>query len=74
MMDLCPRAPIEKKAKRGRRSKLTTTIDGELHDRLMELYGQGYSLSHIVDSALWNLFDKPPLSFQIAQDNPEESE
>lgn len=72
MMELCPRAPIEKKAKRGRRSKLTTTIDGELHDRLMELYKAGYSLSHIVDSALWNLFDRPKLSFEL--DKPEVSE
>lgn len=73
-MELCPRPPIQKKIKIGRRNKLTTTIDGELHDRLMKLYDQGYSLSHIVDSALWQLFDKPPLSFQLDQDKPEVSE
>ena len=72
MMELCPRPPIQKKAKQGRRAKLTVTIDGELHDRLMKLYDQGYSISHIVDSALWQLFDKPPLSFQIDQGSQEE--
>ena len=71
MMELCPRAPIEKKAKRGRRAKLTTTIDGELHDRLMKLYEHGYSLSHIVDSALWHLFEKPKLSFELDATKPD---
>lgn len=53
-----------KKKKQGQREKLATTVDIVLFNRLNELYAKGYSISHIVDSALWQFFDRPELSFQ----------
>ena len=64
MNQLCPRPPVVKKKKQGQREKLATTVDKVLHDKIMELYEQGYSVSHIVDSALWQFFGKPTLSFE----------
>lgn len=58
---LCPRG---KKGK-GRRVNLSATIDGELFDKLQEYHDKGFNISHIIDSALWTLFDKPPLSFEM---------
>lgn len=65
-MELCPRTPVVKKKKIGQREKLATTIDIVLFNKLNELYAQGYSISHMVDSALWHFFEKPALSFQDA--------
>ncbi|MDD3471803.1 MAG: hypothetical protein PHS86_03385 [Syntrophaceae bacterium] len=65
MLKMAPRAPIVKKHKLGRREKLVITVDGVLHDRLQEMYQDGVSISHVVDSALWHFFGQPKLSFQI---------
>ena len=64
MLKMAPRAPIVKKHKLGRREKLVITVDGVLHDRLQEMYQDGVSISHVVDSALWHFFGQPKLSFQ----------
>lgn len=63
-MELCPRPSIIGKKKSGQREKLATTCDKALFDLLMAKYEEGYSISHIVDSALWQFFDRPELSFQ----------
>lgn len=65
---MAPRAPIVKKHKVGRREKLAITIDGVLYDRLQEMYQDGVSVSHIVDSALWHFFGQPKLSFELDKD------
>ena len=65
MLKMAPRAPIVKKHKVGRREKLVITVDGVLHDRLQEMYQDGVSISHVVDSALWHFFGQLKLSFQI---------
>lgn len=64
MLKMAPRAPIVKKHKVGRREKLVITVDGVLYDRLQEMYQDGVSISHVVDSALWHFFGQPKLSFQ----------
>lgn len=64
---MAPRAPIVKKHKLGRREKLAITLDGVLFDKLQEMYQDGVSISHVVDSALWHFFDKPKLSFEPDQ-------
>ena len=64
---MAPRAPIVKKHKIGRREKLAITVDGELFDRLQEMYQDGVSISHVIDSALWHFFGKPKLSFELEQ-------
>lgn len=58
---LCPRSLT----KAGKRVKLAITLDEEIYKKLQEAYGEGYTMSHIIDSALWGFFDKPQLSFQI---------
>ena len=65
MLKMAPRAPIVKKHKLGRREKLVITVDGVLHDRLQEMYQDGVSISHVVDSALWHFLGQPKRSFQI---------
>ena len=54
----------------GKREKIATTIDFELFELVKVCQQQGQQLSHILDSALWNYFGKPKLSFQ---DESEES-
>jgi hypothetical protein len=58
---LCPRSL----GKAGKRIKLAITLDEEIYKRLQDAYAEGYTISHIIDSALWSFFDKPPLSFQL---------
>jgi hypothetical protein len=57
---LCPRA----KGKEGKRIKLAITLDEVNYNKLQELYQEGYSISHLIDSALWSFFDKHKLSFE----------
>jgi hypothetical protein len=65
MMDvknkLCPRAF----GKAGKRIKLALTLDEQLYNKVMDCFSEGYQVSHIVDSALWNFFEKPQLSFEL---------
>jgi hypothetical protein len=65
-MEKCPR-PI--KGQQARRVKAAITLDGVLYDKLQEVYQEGYSISHIIDSALWLYFDKPTLSFEKEQND-----
>jgi hypothetical protein len=58
---LCPR-PL---GKAGKRVKLAITLDEQIYKRLQEAYTEGYQMSHVIDSALWNFFDKPQMSFQL---------
>ena len=62
-MELCPRAS---KTQQANRVKLAITLDGALYDELQRLYQQGYSISHLIDSGVWLLLDKPKLSFENA--------
>lgn len=62
MLELAPRPPLDKKV--GIRVKKNVTIDASLWQKLEEAHQAGYSVSHLIDSGLWHLFDKPPLSFQ----------
>ena len=64
-LKLCPRSQKTK----SQRTKTALTIDKVLWDKLQEYYEAGYSISHMVDSGLWLLFDKPKLSFE--EDKPE---
>lgn len=59
-----PRPRIFHKKKEGKREKLATTIDSELFELVKARQQQGQQLSHILDSALWNYFGKPLLSFE----------
>lgn len=59
-----PRPRIFHKKKEGKREKLATTIDSALFELVKERQQQGQQLSHILDSALWNYFGKPKMSFE----------
>ena len=61
-LEKCPRPTKSQKADR---VKLAITMDRVLNDKLQELYQEGYSISHIIDSALWLYLGKIPLSFQL---------
>lgn len=63
-MEDAPRPRIFHKKKEGHREKLATTIDSELFELVKARQQQGQQLSHILDSALWNYFGKPLLSFE----------
>ena len=52
------------KSKKGSRTKMAITLDTALYDELQALYQKGYSISHILDSAVWLYLGKPPLSFE----------
>ena len=65
---MCPRAKKDQKAER---TKTAITIDNALWDILQEYYQEGYSISHLVDSALWHFLGKPLLSFET--DKPEKA-
>ncbi|MGC8659240.1 MAG: hypothetical protein ACP5U1_09220 [Desulfomonilaceae bacterium] len=59
-----PRPRIFHKRKEGKRQKLATTIDANLFELIKQRQQSGQQLSHILDSALWNYFGRPKLSFQ----------
>jgi uncharacterized protein YicC (UPF0701 family) len=59
-----PRPRIFHKKKEGKREKLATTIDANLFELIKQRQQLGQQLSHILDSALWNYFGRPKLSFQ----------
>ncbi|MGA8832331.1 MAG: hypothetical protein WB554_12050 [Desulfomonilaceae bacterium] len=69
-MEDAPRPRIFHKKKEGKREKLASTVDSELFELVKSRQQQGQQLSHILDSALWNYFGRPKLSFQ---DESEES-
>jgi hypothetical protein len=58
----CPRPTKEQKANR---VKMAITLDENLYDALQEKYQEGYSISHIIDSALWVHLGRPKLSFEV---------
>jgi hypothetical protein len=43
---------------------MAITLDRVLYDALQEKYQEGFSISHIIDSALWIHLGKPQLSFE----------
>lgn len=59
-----PRPRIFHKKKEGKREKLATTIDSALFELVKARQQQGQQLSHILDSALWNYFGQPKMSFE----------
>lgn len=59
-----PRPRVFHKKKDGKREKLATTIDAALFELVKARQQQGQQLSHILDSALWNYFGRPKLSFE----------
>ena len=59
-----PRPRIFHKKKEGRREKLSSTVDSALFELIKQRQQMGQQLSHILDSALWNYFGCPKLSFQ----------
>jgi hypothetical protein len=72
-MEDAPRPRIFHKKKEGKREKLATTIDSALFELVKERQQQGQQLSHILDSALWNYFGKPLLSFETPANKEDES-
>ena len=63
-MEDAPRPRIFHKKKDGQREKLATTIDSALFELVKARQQQGQQLSHILDSALWNYFGRPKMSFE----------
>ena len=59
-----PRPRIFHKKKEGKREKLATTVDSVLFELIKERQQQGQQLSHVLDSALWNYFGRPKMSFE----------
>ena len=59
-----PRPRIFHKKKEGRREKLSSTVDSVLFELIKQRQQSGQQLSHILDSALWNYFGRPKLSFE----------
>ena len=59
-----PRPRIFHKKKEGKREKLATTVDCVLFELIKERQQQGQQLSHVLDSALWNYFGRPKMSFE----------
>ena len=70
LIEDAPRPRIFHKKKEGKREKLATTIDSALFELVKDRQQQGQQLSHILDSALWNYFGRPKMSFE---GDPEES-
>lgn len=64
-LDLAPRPPLG--AKTGKREKTNLSIDSELWKLLQQAHASGFSVSHLIDSGLWLLFGKPPLSHQLPE-------
>ena len=65
-MDL-PNCPRPERSQKPRRVKMSITVDGVIYDMIQEKYRQGYSVSHIIDSCLWECFGRPNLSFEEDQ-------
>jgi predicted CopG family antitoxin len=59
----CPRPTKDQKAKR---VKMAITVDESLYNMLQELYQEGYSVSHVIDSAIWVHLGRPKLSFEVS--------
>ena len=59
-----PRPRIFHKKKEGQREKLATTVDSVLFELIKQRQQTGQQLSHLLDSALWNYFGRPKLSFE----------
>jgi hypothetical protein len=59
-----PRPRIFHKKKEGKREKLSSTVDSALFELIKQKQQTGQQLAHILDSALWNYFGCPKLSFQ----------
>jgi hypothetical protein len=59
----CPRPTKRQKAKR---VKMAITVDESLYNALQELYQEGYSISHVIDSAIWVHLGRPKLSFEVS--------
>lgn len=65
MPELSPPAPKNGKRFLAEREKLSVTIDAALLDLLEETADVlGVPMSRVVESAVWQFYDKPPLSFQ----------
>ena len=43
---------------------MAITLDQAIYDALQTKYQEGYSVSHLIDSALWEVFGHPKLSFE----------
>jgi hypothetical protein len=52
---------------------MAITMDPVLNQRLQDLYNEGFSISHMIDSALWIFFDKPKLSFELEDEQKPKS-
>lgn len=63
-MDRMESAPRASKNQKAVRQKMAITLDNVLYDKLQELYQEGYSISHLIDSAVWVYLGRPKLSFQ----------
>jgi hypothetical protein len=59
----CPRPTKRQKAKR---VKMAITVDESLYNALQDLYQEGYSISHVIDSAIWVHLGRPKLSFEVS--------
>lgn len=64
-LELAPRPPLG--AKSGQRVKTNLSIDPELWSLLQQAHAAGFNVSHLIDSGLWLLFGKPPLSHQLPE-------
>lgn len=64
-LELAPRSPLG--AKSSPRVKTNLSIDPELWKLLQEAHAEGLNVSHLIDSGLWLLFGKPPLSHQLPE-------
>lgn len=62
-MELCPRPKLSA-SKAGKRVKMNITVDENLYALLEQAHENGFNTSHVIDSGLWLLFDKPKLSFE----------
>lgn len=65
MPELSPPSPKDGKRFLAERDKLSVTIDTALLDLVEETAADlGVPMSRVVESAVWQFYDKPPLSFQ----------
>jgi len=70
MPELSPPSPKEGKRFLAERDKLSVTIDTALLDLLEETAADlGIPVSRVVESAVWQFYDKPPLSFQKSSED-----
>ncbi len=59
----CPRPTKDQKANR---VKMAITLDKVLYDALQDKYQEGYSISHVIDSCIWEALGQPKLSFETS--------